>query len=195
MQHREQDDIYGAVVELQRQGRRAVLVTTVAAEGHVPTDLQSKMLVGAEGRLAGTIGGGALEHLAIARARVVLDERKPLLEVFHLDTREHEQGQATGMLCGGQATLFFELIDGGTPAYLFGAGHVGRALAPALAPLGFAVTLIDCRPEQLADLQTPGLPAGADYTELPALPALAESYVVVATHSHQCDQEVLVSLL
>ena len=33
-----------------------------------------------------------------------------------------------------------------TPLYLFGAGHVGRSLALALAPLPFAVTWIDPRP-------------------------------------------------
>jgi len=34
-----------------------------------------------------------------------------------------------------------------TPVYLFGAGHVGRALVMALAPLPFAVRWIDPRPE------------------------------------------------
>ncbi len=36
--------------------------------------------------------------------------------------------------------------DEPTPFYLFGAGHVGRALAVALAPLPFLVTWIDARP-------------------------------------------------
>lgn len=188
-------DIYSEIVELQRQGRRAVLVTVVAVQGHTPAEVQGKMLVGPGGRLAGTVGGGALEHLAIARAQEVLAAQKPLLKVFHLDSRNHEMGESTGMICGGQVTLFFELIGSGTPAYLFGAGHVGKALADILAPLGFAVTLLDSRPEQLADLAWPGLAAQPDYAALPELPDLARAYVVIATHSHVCDEEVLVQLL
>lgn len=188
-------DIYNEVVALERQGRRAVLVTVVAVKGHTPAELQRKMLVDAGGRLAGTVGGGALEHLAIARAQAVLAERKPLLQVFHLEPGEHADGESTGMICGGQVTLFFELIGTGTPAYLFGAGHVGRALADILGPLGFAVTFIDCRPEQLADLALPHRQADPDYAALPELPDLDAAYVVVATHSHACDETVLVQML
>lgn len=188
-------DIYTEIVARQRQGRRAVLATVVAVRGHTPAELQGKMLVGAEGRLAGTVGGGALEQLAIAQAQAVLREQKPLLQVYHLDTREHAEGEKTGMICGGQVSLFFELIGTGTPAYLFGAGHVGRALAEILAPLGFGVTLLDCRREQLADLAWPHISTGGNYAELPELPDLAASYVVIATHSHFYDEEVLVRLL
>lgn len=188
-------DIYTEVVELQRRGRRGVLVTVVAVQGHTPAELQGKMLVGVEGRLAGTVGGGALEHLAIRRAQSVLAQRKPLLQTFHLDARDHEDGESTGMICGGRVTLFFELIGSGVPAYLFGAGHVGRALADILAPLGFSVTLIDSRPEQLADLAWPNLAAAPDYAELPDLAELADAYVVIATHSHACDEEILAQLL
>jgi xanthine dehydrogenase accessory factor len=188
-------DIYTEIIERQRQGRRAVLVTVVAVQGHTPAELQGKMLVGAGGRLCGTVGGGALEQKAIERARAVLAERKPLLQVFHLDTGDHEHGESTGMICGGQVTLFFELIGSGVPTYLFGAGHVGRALADTLAPLGFSVTLIDCRPEQLADLAFPTLAAGSEYSDLPDLPDLADAYVVIATHSHVCDACVLVQIL
>ena len=44
------------------------------------------------------------------------------------------------------AALYERFGDEPTPFYLFGAGHVGRALAVALAPLPFAVTWIDTRP-------------------------------------------------
>lgn len=188
-------DIYAAIVELQRRGRRAVLVTVVDTQGHAPAEVQGKMLVDAGGRLAGTVGGGGLEQMAIAHAQAALADQRPCLQVFHLDTRERDHGTCTGMICGGQVTLFFELISAGTPAYLFGAGHVGRALAAYLGPLGFAVTFIDCRTEQLGDLPAPHLLAGPDYATLPALPDLAESYVVIATHSHVGDEQVLVQLL
>ena len=46
-----------------------------------------------------------------------------------------------------------------TAFYLFGAGHVGRALAVALAPLPFAVTWIDTRPGAIPEVFPPNVTA------------------------------------
>ena len=189
-------DIYTEIVNLRSRRQDSVLVTVVAREGHVPTQLKAKMLVGAEGRLAGTVGGGAVELHAIEEAREVLARRKPLLQEFLLDDREDTgEAKATGMICGGRVTMFFEILGTGIPVYLFGAGHVSRALRDFLTPLDFHATFIDCRPEQLADLDAPHLAAGEDYRDLPELPDLAKSYVVIATHSHICDERVLEHVL
>lgn len=201
-------DIYTEIVNLRREGRPAVLVTVVAREGHIPTELQSKMLVDASGRLAGTVGGGAIEHHALADAQKVLAGGQPVLQEYLLDDAAPADGdtaQPTGMICGGRVTLFYEVLAPADRAYLFGAGHVNRALGDYLAPLGFAVTFLDTRPELLDDLAGPDaparampartLPALASYGALPDLPALSTSYVVVATHSHDCDEQVLQALL
>jgi len=189
-------DIHTEIIELRKAGRPAVCVTVVDREGHIPTRLQAKMLVDANGRVAGTVGGGAIEKLAIEEARRVLEVREPGLKTFLLDDREPAPGELpTGMPCGGRATLFFELLVAGDRAYLFGAGHVNRALQTILSPLEFDVTFVDYRPEQLADLPAPHLAAGDDYADLPALPDLADSFVLIATHSHACDERVLEAIL
>lgn len=80
--------------------------------------------------------------------------------------------------------------------WLFGAGHVGRALAPALAPLGFAMTWIDGRMGQFPE---PPLP-GVKQLEL-AMPELAvdeappHSIFLVMTHSHPLDEAVCEAIL
>ncbi len=191
-------DIYTEIVNLRREGRPAVLVTVVAREGHIPTELQSKMLVDASGRLAGTVGGGAIEHHALADAQTVLAGGQPVLKEYLLDDAPPTDGdvaEPTGMICGGRVTLFYEVLAPADRAYLFGAGHVNRALCEYLAPLGFAVTFLDIRPELLDDLPGPHRPALADYGTLPQLPDLATSFVVIATHSHDCDEQVLQALL
>ena len=83
--------------------------------------------------------------------------------------------------------------DDRRPLILFGAGHVGRALVLALAPLPFAVTWIDPRPDAF-----PGLPAGqrvaAPARTIPTdafAEAAAGSFVLVMTHSHQLDLAVV----
>ena len=74
------------------------------------------------------------------------------------------------------------------PLLLFGAGHVGKALVMALAPLPFAVTWVDPRP----DAFPAHLPGNVevrrldDPTEALAA-AVAGTFVLVMSHSHQLD--------
>ena len=80
--------------------------------------------------------------------------------------------------------------------WLFGAGHVGRALAPALQPLGFAMTWIDGRAGQFPE---PPL-AGVKQLSL-AMPELAvdeappDTVFLVMTHSHPLDEAVCEAIL
>ena len=78
--------------------------------------------------------------------------------------------------------------DARRPLILFGAGHVGRALVLALAPLPFAVTWIDPRPDAFP-AHVPGnvtLRRSEDpAASLPEAPAGA--FVLVMTHSHPLD--------
>jgi len=190
------DDIYQSIIDLRSEGRSAVLVTVVASKGHVPLPPPGKMLADAEGRLAGTVGGGALEAMALTEVVRVLADGKPRLKDYLLEGdragegTESEGTESTGMLCGGKATLFFEVLGAPHRVYLFGAGHVGQAVARVLATLDYAPVTVDSRPEF-----EPQLAAGPDYATLPPLPGLDESCVVIATHSHASDQRVLEHIL
>jgi xanthine dehydrogenase accessory factor len=80
--------------------------------------------------------------------------------------------------------------------WLFGAGHVGRALAPALAPLGFAMTWIDGRAGQFPE------PPLTRVKQLSlAMPELAvdeappNTIFLVMTHSHPLDEAVCEAIL
>lgn len=78
--------------------------------------------------------------------------------------------------------------DDRRPLILFGAGHVGRALVLALAPLPFTVTWVDPRPDAFPT----HAPANATLRRLDdpaAALAAAEtgSFVLVMTHSHPLD--------
>ena len=80
--------------------------------------------------------------------------------------------------------------------YLFGAGHVGRALALALAPLPFAVRWIDPRREAFpayAPANVQLIHASDPVAELPNAPD--EALVVVMTHDHSLDQEIVMAAL
>jgi xanthine dehydrogenase accessory factor len=83
-----------------------------------------------------------------------------------------------------------------TPVYLFGAGHVGRALALALAPLPFAVRWIDSRDDafpERAPLNATLAKASDPPTELARAPDGA--LVVAMTHSHALDLALVAEAL
>jgi len=189
-------DIFTTLVDLQAQGRTVVVVTVVGAKGHVPLGPPARMVVGGDGLLAGSIGGGAVEKIALAEAAEVLADGEPRLREYLLDEdRPGSHDVATGMVCGGKVMLFFERIAPARRCYLFGAGHIGQALAPLLPPLGIEPVLVDCRPQYLVGRGAACLPAGPDYVSLPELPGLDEAAVVVATHGHAGDQRVLAEVL
>ena len=66
------------------KGRDTVLVTLIADRGSAPRKAGAQMLVGAEGRLVGTIGGGAVEGRSIQLCRELLDQRRSCIREFPL---------------------------------------------------------------------------------------------------------------
>lgn len=182
---------------LTASGAPFVLVTVAEVRGHAPRDAGSKMLVPAEGPVVGSVGGGSLERSAVLRARRMLADgrRTPVLERTRLDRHTGEHGV---QCCGGEVTLLLEPVHPARPVVaVFGAGHVGRALATVLQVLPLDVRLVDSRTDELAAVAT-GRVGAADVTVVPApvpdvvardLPA--GSHVLVMTHDHAEDLAVL----
>lgn len=94
------------LVEKIRQ-EDAVLVTVIAQTGSTPRGAGTQMLVGREGRLAGTVGGGAIEARAIRQAAAQLDEKVSLRLAYALDGTS---GADLDMVCGGGVELLFSYI-------------------------------------------------------------------------------------
>ncbi|MCZ0733576.1 xanthine dehydrogenase accessory protein XdhC [Phreatobacter sp. AB_2022a] len=219
------------------------LVSVVSAVGSTPREAGTCMIVRPDGAFHGTIGGGALEWQALARAQAMLAraERATMLV-------DQVLGPDLGQCCGGRVALAIETFDrrdrteiaalaaaeragpfgtaidrpaggrtvrrilkpGAAPAagmagerfgerppsiLLFGAGHVGRALVLALAPLPFRVVWCDSRPGAFpaaipANVTTTAASADA---VLAAAPAGAE--VLVMTHSHALDLDIVEAAL
>ena len=172
----------------------SVRVTSV--QGSTPREAGALMLVSAD-QVRGTIGGGQLEYMAIDAARALIRRGG---EAERMDI---PLGPEIGQCCGGRVVLELTRLDAdaraairaedeaaraGWPAvYLFGAGHVGRALAAALLPLPVRAVLVDTREDELAL-------AHADVdTRLTPLPeqivreAQPGSAFVVLTHDHALD--------
>ncbi len=182
--------VYEQVVLLESEGVSFVLVTLVDALGSTPQDAGAKMLVTAQGLHSGTVGGGKVEAAALKLAAEMLakGDAKPRFASWTL------KGDV-GMTCGGSVKFYFEPHFGAGPwnIAVFGAGHVGQALIPVLAPLPARITVVDSRPEWLDRL-----PRSANlrvvHSESPEsiVPTLPDNtFLLVMTMGHATDRPIL----
>ena len=182
--------------------RLAVLVTITEAKGSAPRTEGTRMLVTASGQ-EGTIGGGRLEYEATSQARKLLadPEKTKLVQQYAL-------GPLLEQCCGGSVVLELEKMAPsiardqlsekapGASLYMFGAGHVGRAVATALAPLDFKTVWVDSREAEFPSV----VPSGCkqQVTEDPLAivqAAVPDAFYLVFTHSHQLDYDITAAVL
>ena len=71
-------EIFAAIGEALTKGEEVALITITSSNGSTPQRVGAKMLVYADGRTVGTIGGGCYEHDALGKAREALRTRKPV---------------------------------------------------------------------------------------------------------------------
>jgi len=188
--------------------RRCIVVEVIEARGSAPRETGTRMLVSLRDT-AGTVGGGHLELKAIEQARAMLrsDELAQRSEHFPL-------GPALGQCCGGAVTLFYAPLDAEALArwpvepprfhlQLYGAGHVGRAIARALAPLNVRVDWIDERdeefPRELFEHSGPWpdhiRKVCVDAVEGEVTSAPAAAFYLVLTHRHDLDLRISEAIL
>lgn len=168
----------------------------------MPREVGAWMAVGAEA-VEGTVGGGHLEFDAIARARSALAGGELADEV------RYPLGPSLGQCCGGVVWLRFDRVAAGVeladrlpqpalrPVALFGAGHVGQALAHIARDLPLALHWVDSRESQFP---AGPLPRGwRQEASTPPADAVADlapgSVVLVMTHNHAEDFDIVAACL
>jgi xanthine dehydrogenase accessory factor len=192
---------------LDRDGAVA-LVSVQRASGSTPREAGARMAVTRNGEIIETIGGGALEFAVLNAAVKAMAEgqRGSLL-------RDWPLGPDLGQCCGGRVTTVTDLYamadrerlveralaDEGADRsrlLLFGAGHVGRALVLALAPLPFDILWIDSRaeifPSVVAQSATVVVSASPEHEIARARPG---DFILVMTHSHALDLSIVEAAL
>jgi xanthine dehydrogenase accessory factor len=174
-----------------RQAREPCVLATVAAtNGSVPRAAGAKMIVYADGRSSGTIGGGKFESLVIAEALAAMGAKTPLLKNYPL----HEAApDSFGAICGGEVTVLLEPQKVSEAIYLVGGGHCSRAIAKLAFEAGLSVTVIEDRAEQVQDwparircltnISSPEFIAAHRWQRDEAL--------VIVSRNHQIDGEAL----
>ncbi len=247
-------NVWQAAADLIRQNRAGALATVARARGSTPVPAGTKMLVGSEGRLIGSVGGGCVEADVIGAALDAQARHRPALLTHHLNA---DLAGDLGLSCGGTVDIFVEPLvadeayvrvldaaaaaesglvrtatewtDAGKPVktfaplaragfsgaaatltrdgrfveerliqpprvLVFGAGHVGAAIARAAAAAGFRVVVIDDRPEYADasrfDAAVAVLAADVE-TAMARYPLSSADAVVIATRGHRNDALIL----
>ena len=180
-----------AVQKLIDAEEEGVLALVVRSLGSAPGRLGAKALILPDGSIQGTVGGGVVEARVIADALNVLEDgRGP--RTLHYKLSE------LGMSCGGEMSVYLEPLQPPRSVVLFGAGHVGAALARVMKLLGCRLRVVDDRPEWANRERFP------DADELMVMPfgeALAKNppgprdHVIIVTRGHDHDQAVLETVI
>ncbi len=246
-------NVWKTAAELIRAGQAGALATVARVRGSTPVPAGTKMLVGSEGRLIGSVGGGCVEADVIGAALTAQASHRPTLLTHHLNA---DLAGDLGLSCGGTVDVFVEPLianeqyvrvleaaagaDSGLVrtatdwtreapvktfearpratvsgsaatltrdgrfmeerltqpprVFVFGAGHVGSAIARAAAAAGFRVVVIDDRADY-ADASRFGdhvitLASDVD-AALSRYPLTAADAVVIATRGHRNDAVIL----
>jgi len=188
------------------EGRPAVVVVVLEARGSVPRKPGTRMLVSG-GQTFGTIGGGALELEALREAHALLSSGVAPHQVHY------PLGPALRQHCGGEVTLGYmrldaqQLIAWRPPEPLFqlqmyGAGHVGTAVARLLSTLDCEVHWIDEREEMFPFALFEGAAwpehlhvVASECVEDEVARAAPGTHHLVLTHSHELDLRIAERIL
>src|SRR5881394_4513630 len=110
-------EVFAAVTDALERGEPAALVTIVSTVGSTLQRVGAKMLVFADGRTVGTIGGGCYENDAFWKARESIKARRPMNVKYELNDDFAEE---SGLICGGQMEVFIEPVEPEPDLYVFG---------------------------------------------------------------------------
>ena len=178
------------------RGETIALVTIVETKGSTPREAGAKMVVGKDGLIAGTIGGGVTEARVIEEAKQAIKGEKGRFLTYHL-TKE-AAALDEGAICGGDMKVFIDVLQPKEEILIFGAGHISVYVSKLAKMVGFKVTIIDDRKEFANQDRFPEADEIiAEDTEkaLRNLNIAPSTYIIIVTRGHLKDEEVLASVV
>jgi xanthine dehydrogenase accessory factor len=188
-------ELFTKATQLLKANKAFALVHLVRVKGSSPGKGGFKLLVGEDGELAGTIGGGDAERQMIAQARESLRLGQSRTVQYELSSRP---GNLVKSLCGGTNEVFIEVFMPKPCLLLLGGGHVARAVAKLCEMLEYPFVVLDDRPEFARREDFPGaldvvLARGANYLTRQDIPAF--SHVVGLGYDAEFDLDGLIPAL
>lgn len=182
-----------------------VRVTVRETKGSAPRDAGATMWV-TKNSTDGTIGGGNLEFQAIDQARKLLDADGETSR-----TQTYALGPLLDQCCGGSVVLSLDKMSAVEarsaqgagvemraryPLFMFGAGHVGRAVYRAIEPLPFRLHWHDTRASEFPNVSGDHVTVDHEADPLKVVAGAPEGALyLVFTHSHPLDYDIVKAVL
>lgn len=99
------------ILEAMAQTGPAVLATIVARHGSTPRDVGAKMLMTADGKTVGSVGGGIMEYYVQQAARNMLNGAGAVVQCLQLSA-DGKNDDAAVAACGGSMEVLLQLLPG-----------------------------------------------------------------------------------
>ncbi len=136
-------NIYEVASEAIKHGKDFTLCIIVEKQGSAPRDVGAKMIVFPDGTKIGTLGGGTFERLVIKEALKALEEGKSKAVVFSFMEKSPPGTIPTGLICGGLAKVYIDVVKFKPTIYILGAGHIAKPLGDLANTLGYPIVVVD----------------------------------------------------
>lgn len=184
----------------KNEGTACAIVTITATTGSTPRGVGSKMVVDVHGNIAGSVGGGAVEHQARAAAQEAIAKNVCLTKEYSLKEADlGRKGTRKGLgVCGGTVTVFIEPVLPRSEVVAFGAGHIAEKLGRFCDVLNVPYRVYDNRQDYATVERFPGARERvvAPFEEIAKRIQLTrQSYCAIFTHGHMHDRTCLEQLL
>jgi xanthine dehydrogenase accessory factor len=151
------------------------------------------MLVYADGKISGTIGGGKFEALVVEDCLKSIATKQPALKTYPL---REDRPDSFGAICGGEVTVMIEPENLNTAIFLVGGGHCSLAVAKLALDCGMHVTVVEDRAELLENFPSPinhvikdaaAFISGREWCD--------DEAVVLVSRNHELDRDALAAAL
>jgi len=188
-------EFYDKISELIRSHPRIALATIVQTKGSTPRAKGAKVIVFPDGTSYGTLGGGRLEYMVTQDAKEAIRKGESVLKDYSL--LEEDKGGIDAM-CGGDATVFIEVIKRSERLLILGGGHIALALYRMALEAELSVVIVDQRPEFVSKDRFPRAELLLNYSEDDhRLKEIVDknTFIVVVTHGHKHDKTAIKNLI
>jgi len=189
--------------ELLDQRLPFVIAKVVDTHGSTPRSTGATLLATERGEFVGTVGGGSLEAAVEKICMETFQTKENQIFHFHLNAADQ---MGLDMRCGGDANVSIEYYPADAKeyrddlssiptAYIFGGGHVGKAIEPLLRYVDFATVVLDDRKEFANKERFPEakeiIVLQSYENNLSSMDIDQNSYIIIVTRGHQGDYAVL----
>jgi len=190
-------DILTEARRVLENGKQLALCTVIEKKGSGPREVGTKLIVRENGATYGTIGGGALEKALVDACTEAFGDGKGRTVTFDMAGDGRQGTIETGLMCGGQMTVFIDIIEPDTRLIIVGSGHVALALAQLAEIIGLGVTIIDDDAERAIEERFPmaeSVITGDFASALQELNVYPDDFVVIAHGEPEHDYIALTTL-